>query len=100
MDRGRCLQILEDCSVRAKVRRLIKTCWDNSVLVCKAASCYGLPFKAGRGVTQDSPVSPNIFNLMADAVICEWERLLIIRRIPLGETRTLVAIFSKRPWIS
>ena len=30
---------------------------------------------------------------MVDAVICEWEGLLIIRHIPLGEIRTLVAIF-------
>ena len=51
MDRGRCLQILEDCGVGPKARRLIKAFWDNGVLVCKAAGCFGLPFKAGRGVT-------------------------------------------------
>ena len=38
-------------------------------------------------------MSPTIFNLMVDAIIREWERLLIIRRIPLGEIRTLIAIF-------
>ena len=67
--------------------------WDNVVLVCKAAVCYGLPFKAGRRVTQGGPVFPTIFNLMVDAIIREWERLLILRRIPLGEIRTLIAIF-------
>ena len=75
-----------------KARRLIKTFWDKGVLVCKAASCVGLPFKAGRVVTQGSPVSPNIFNLIVNAFIREWERLLIIRRIPLGDIRTLIAI--------
>ena len=30
---------------------------------------------------------------MVNAIIREWERLLAIRRIPLGEIRTLVAIF-------
>ena len=38
-------------------------------------------------------MSPTIFNMMVDAVIREWERLLIIRNIPLGEIRTLIAIF-------
>ena len=43
--------------------------WDNVVLVCKAAVYYGLPFKAGRRVTQGGPVFPTIFNLMVDAII-------------------------------
>ena len=30
---------------------------------------------------------------MVNAIIREWERLLAIRRIPLGEIRTLIAIF-------
>ena len=30
---------------------------------------------------------------MVDAIIRGWERLLIVRRIPLGEIRTLIAIF-------
>ena len=93
MDRGRCLEILEDCGVGPKAKRLIKAFWDNGVLVCKAPGCFGLPFKAGRGVTQDSLVSPTIFNLMVDAIIREWERLLIIRRISLGKIRTPIAAF-------
>ena len=55
--------------------------------------CFGLPFKAGRGVTQCGPISLTIFNLMVDAVIREWECLLIIRHIPLSMIRTCVAIF-------
>ena len=51
MNRGRCLQILEDCGVGPKAQRLIKTFWDNSVLICKVSGYYELPFKAGRGVT-------------------------------------------------
>ena len=71
----------------------IKAFWDNGVLVCKAAGCFGFPFKAGRSVAQGGPVSPTIFNLMVDAIIREWEQLLIIRRIPLGQIRTLIAVF-------
>jgi hypothetical protein len=38
-------------------------------------------------------VSPTIFNLMVDAVIREWERLLLLKGIPLGKIRELVAVF-------
>ena len=93
MDRDRCVKILEDSGVGTKTLRLIRHFWDNGILVCKASSCYGALFKARRGVTQGGPVSPTIFNLMVDAVIREWERLLILKDIPLGQVRVLVAIF-------
>ena len=32
MDRGRCLQILQDCGVGPNARRLVKAFWDNGVL--------------------------------------------------------------------
>ena len=38
-------------------------------------------------------MSPTIFNLMVDAVIRKWERLLLLKGIPLGEIRELVAVF-------
>ena len=59
-----------------------------------AAGCFGLPSKAGRGVTQGGPVFPTIFKLVVDAVIREWERLLAIHHNPLDKICTLlVAIF-------
>ena len=73
--------------------RLINNFWENGVLVCKAADCFGFPFKAGCGITQGGNISTTIFHLMVDSVICEWELLLIIHSIPLGDIRTLVAIF-------
>ena len=39
---------------------------------CRAARYYGRVFKAKRGVTQGDPLSPIIFNLMVDAVMCAW----------------------------
>jgi len=33
---------------------------------------YGVPFKAGRGVTQGGPLSAKLFNLLVDAVAREW----------------------------
>ena len=41
MHRGHCLQIREDFGVGPNARRLIKAFWDNGVLVCKAAGCFG-----------------------------------------------------------
>ena len=93
MDKNRCLKILHDCGVVFKTLRLIQCFWDKDVLVCKASSCYGELFKARRGVTQGGPVSPTIFNLMVDAVIREWERLLLLKGTPLGQVRVLVSIF-------
>ena len=58
-----------------------------------AHGCFGLPFKAGCDITQGDPVLSTIFNLMVDAVIREWERLLIICHILLDKIRTLIAIF-------
>ena len=94
MDRGRCLQILEDSGVRPKTRQLIKCSWDKNSLVCRAAGYYSRPFKAGRIVTQGEPVSPATLNLTVHTFICEWERLLVIKCIPLGEIRgILIAVF-------
>ena len=38
-------------------------------------------------------MSPTIFTLMVDAVIRGWERLLLLKGIPLGQVRVLAAIF-------
>ena len=61
-------------------------------MVCRAVACYGLLFKTGHGVTQGGPVFPTIVNLMVDTIICEWERLLILKRILLDEIYTFIAI--------
>ncbi|EJK70137.1 hypothetical protein THAOC_08530 [Thalassiosira oceanica] len=47
--------------------------------VCRAAKRYGEPFKASRGVTQGGPLSPKIFNIMVDAIVREWIRLLLYK---------------------
>ena len=44
--------------------------------VCRASGNYGAPFKAGRGVTQGGPLSAKLFNILVDAVVREWLRLL------------------------
>ena len=44
--------------------------------VCRASGNYGAPFKAGRGVTQGGPLLAKLFNVLVDAVVREWLRLL------------------------
>ena len=41
-------------------------------MVCRASGNYGVPFKAGRGVTQGGPLPAKLFNILVDAVAREW----------------------------
>jgi hypothetical protein len=43
-------------------------------MVCRAARNYGMDFKAGRGINQGGPLSAKLFNILVDAVVCEWVR--------------------------
>ncbi len=46
----------------------------NAMMVCRASVNYGIPFKAGWGVTQGSPLSVKLFNIVVDDVPWEWLR--------------------------
>ena len=76
MDPGRYLEILRDCGAGEKMIRLISRFWRDSQLACRAAGHYGRPVRARRGVTQGGALSPTIFNLMVDAIVREWVRIL------------------------
>jgi hypothetical protein len=76
MDRGRCLAILALHRVGLRMRRLIRNFWDTAMNVCRAKGNYGRPFKAGRGVTQGGPLSAKLFNIIVNAVVREWLRLM------------------------
>ncbi len=51
---------------------LIHQLWELSELICCVDVNYGWPFKAGQGVTQGGPLSPKLFNILVDEVLCEW----------------------------
>jgi hypothetical protein len=76
MDRERCLLLLEGHGAGPNMRRLIHHFWDEATNVCRASGYYGTPFKAGRGVTQGGPLSAKFFNVLVDAVVRKWLRLL------------------------
>ncbi len=64
--------LLEGYGVGPQMIRLIRGYWRNAIMVCRAAGNYGMTFKAGRGVTQGSPISAKLFNILVDAVVWEW----------------------------
>ena len=49
IDRGRCLDILEDCGVGPWAQRLIEWFWEFWEMACRASGYYGRVFKASRG---------------------------------------------------
>ena len=42
------------------------------MMVTRAGGYYGAAFKGERGVTQGDLLSPTIFNVVVDAVVCHW----------------------------
>jgi hypothetical protein len=79
--------------------RLIHNIWEMATNECRAKGNYGRPFKAGRGVTQGPPLSAKLFNIIIDAVVREWMRLMCETLDDLGGNLTdrieaLFAIFN------
>jgi hypothetical protein len=76
MDREQCLQLLGEYGAGPKMRRLIWHFWDEATNVCRASGNYEVPFKLGRGVMQGGPLSAKLFNIIVDAVVREWHRIV------------------------
>ena len=77
LDSSMSLEILEGYGVGPRVRRLLQTYWEKSTMVEKAGGYYGTGFKGARGVTQGDPLSPTIFNVVVNAVVCHWFTLAV-----------------------
>ncbi len=69
---GQVLRLLRGYGVGPRAIRLIDRFWRLCEMVCRAQGNYGRPFKAYRGVTQDGPLSPTLFNILVDAVVRAW----------------------------
>ena len=85
LDRYRCLDILEGYDVDPRACRLLRTYWWRSSMVARAGGYYGEDFKGARGVTQGNPLSPTIFNVVVDAVVCHWVKLAMDEAEKQGE---------------
>ena len=75
LDRSRSLEILEGYWVGPQARRILRTYWGKSTMLAQTGGYYGTGFKGVRGVTQGDPLSPTIFNVVVDAVVCHWVTL-------------------------
>ena len=54
-------------------------------MVARAGGYYGTAFKGERGVTQGNPLSPTIFNMVVDAVVCHCVMGVIANAEEWGE---------------
>ena len=66
----RCLDILAGYGVAPQDFHLLHQYWYRLVMVKIESSHHGDPFKGYRGVTQGYLLSPTIFNVAVDAVLC------------------------------
>ena len=68
LDRGRCMEIMQEYGMGQRMARLIAHHWDNLMFVPKSNIFLGIPFGMGRGVMQGEPTSPILFNIVVEAV--------------------------------
>ena len=80
LDRFRCLGILEVYGMVPRSLCLFQNYWERLKMVAWAGGYYGASFRGGIGVTQGDPLSPRIFNVVVDAVDCDWESLVEERK--------------------
>ena len=85
LDRYRYLDILEGYSVGPRAYWLLRTYLQRSSMVARAEGYYGEAFKGARGVTQVDPLSPTIFNVVVDAVVCHCVTLVMTEAKKRGE---------------
>ena len=57
--------------------RLIKFFWTMHCLYAEPRGPYGKEFQACRGITQGGPLSPKLFNIMVNAIVRVWLRLVL-----------------------
>ena len=69
LDQTRYMEMLRGYGIGENLQRLLKRFWEGPMVVLRSGSFYVLLFKREWGVTQGIPVSPNIFNMVVDAVV-------------------------------
>ena len=54
-------------------------------MVARAGGYYREAFKGARGMTQGDPLSPTMFNVVVDAVVCHWVTMALAEAKKRGE---------------
>ena len=76
LDRDRCMYILVGYRVGPRTLRILRTYWFRIHIAEKAGGHYKPVFQSQRGVTQGEPLSPTIFNVVVDAIIWHWVKVV------------------------
>ena len=79
LDRDICLEIMERYGVGPQACRILRTSWDRLQIVVKVGGYYRTALQVFRGVTQGELLSPNIFNVVVDAVVRHWVEVMVER---------------------
>jgi hypothetical protein len=66
------LDILEGYGIGPRMLHLLWSYWTQQEVVAQQSGYYGEPFEVGHGVTQGDVISPTIFNVIVDVVLCHW----------------------------
>ena len=77
------MEILRGYSLGKNIQRLIKSFWDEQVVVPKTGRFCGWTFGTERGVNQGDPVSPKIFNIVVNTVV----RVVLMEICGMQETQ-------------
>ena len=72
-----CLEILWGYGVILLTERILYYYWERLLMVTRAGHYYGTPFKGNRGVIQGDTISPTIFNMVANAAIWHWNKMVV-----------------------
>ena len=75
LERERAMRILARYGVGANIRCIINLIWQRDTMVPPQAGYFGKPFEAKRGVRVVDTMSPMIFNITVDTVICHWRHV-------------------------
>ena len=68
----RALDLLELYKFGPRTFQLLWMYWDRLTMVANVGKYFRRPFKGYRGITQGHPLSPIIFKVVLDSVICHW----------------------------
>ena len=79
LDRSSFLGILEGYGVDPRDLHLLQSYWERLKMMAQAGGYYGEPLCGEQGATQGYTLSPTIFNVVVDAVVCHWGSLVVER---------------------
>ena len=72
LNRERTLELLRAYGVGDKACTLLAQFWEQMQFMARQSGYHGKAFWTSHGVTQGDIISPTIFNIVGDAVVCYW----------------------------